>query len=540
MRSTPDRSQRVLLIEDDDEDAVLVQRALERFPGFELRHVRRMQAALDTLAADDFDVALLDLSLPDSFGLQGVATLRTRFADLPVVVLTGLDDNNLALAALEQGAQDYLAKCQCAPELLVRTLRYAIQRQQFQRENRRLMDELARQARDDALTGIVNRRSLVAELEREWSRVLRSGEPLSCVLLDVDFFKRVNDTHGHAAGDLVLQALAGLLRKTCRLGDFPGRYGGEEFLIILPETTEEGAVTWADRLRQTIADTPIAIGSETVHVTVSFGVAERTPEVASGEQLVDRADQALRLAKQLGRDRVVSFTQTMALMEGAGTTQHDAFVQLTAKDIMTPLVATLEESTTLREATEFLLDLRLDSAPIVDRQGNFVGMVGEEDLAHALTGPDAWQRPVAEIMRKKPACFSAGSSASGIHDFLTRVAVRRVVILDAQRPVGIVSRANILRWHEYHELASRSMLTKLSQRVATPSATWDALLQLVSEVGRQAADLHDRLQTADDSPVSLAVAVATRIQVLLEDAVVQAQRLEGRCAEQATIGGMLD
>jgi len=533
-----DPRQHVLLIEDDDADALLVERALERFGGLELRHVTRLRSALDTLAEKPCDVALLDLSLPDSFGLEGVTTLHASFPDLPVVVLTGLTDNELALQALERGAQDYLAKGQCSPEMLVRTLRYAIQRQQIQRENQRLLSELGRQARHDGLTGLTNRRSLVAELEREWMRSQGGGKPLACVLLDVDFFKRVNDLHGHAAGDTVLQALAEQLRTSCRNGDTPGRYGGEEFLAILPHTTEDEAAAWAEQLRQCIAATPIPLGNETIYVTVSFGVAARGSDIASGEQLVARADQSLRLAKQLGRDQVVSFAQIAMVTDPAGRAMDEAFAQLTAEDIMTPIVATLEETTTLHEATQLLLGLQLDSAPVVDAEGNLSGILGEENLGHALTSHSAWQRTVADVMKKKPPAFSAQASASALHEFLTRTASRRVLIVADQRPIGTVSRAGLLRWREYHDLATRSRWANVPQPAAAPAGRGN-LLALLAEVSRQSATLHDRLQAAGDAPLDLLVTGATRIQLLLEDAVVQAQQLNDPHRELSTFNDMV-
>jgi two-component system, cell cycle response regulator len=529
----------LLLIEDDDADALLVERALERYPGFQFRHVRRMQSALEILAAGEIDAVLLDLSLPDSFGIEGISTLQKRFPDLPVVVLTGLDNNEMPLEALERGAQDYLCKGKCSPEALIRVLRYSIQRQQIQGENRRLLEEMARQARHDALTGILNRRSLVAEFEREWQRAARGGEPLSCVMIDIDFFKRVNDVHGHKAGDLVLQAIANLLTTACRTIDISGRYGGEEFLVLLPDTAEAGALAWAEHLRQNLAATSISVEDEIVHVTASFGVAERTADLEHCEQLIDQADQALRTAKQLGRDKVVSYHQTLAQADGADTAVQDAFARLTAGDIMTPLVATLEASASLQTATELLLNLRLDSAPLVDNLGNIVGIIGEEKLSHILASADAWRMPVADVMNRKPICFAMETPAVVIQDFLARAASRRVVILDGQRPVGIVSRSSILRWREYLGTTERSLLTDIPQPSANPDSQYESLLTLVAEIGSQAAELAQRLTLTDDSPVELTVAAATRIHSLLEDAVTQSQRLNVLCSGASTLSAMM-
>jgi CBS domain-containing protein len=247
----------------------------------------------------------------------------------------------------------------------------------------------------------------------------------------------------------------------------------------------------------------------------------------------------LRLAKQLGRDRVISFAETCELSDTGADGLHDAFSRLTAADIMTPLVASLDQSMNLREATEFLLTLRLDSAPIIDRAGDLVGAVGEEDLAHALVGPDAWNRPVAEVMKKRPSCFATHTPVRVIHDFLSRVAARRVIILEGRRPVGIVSRASILRWREFHELAGRTVLTPLPDEDASPSAIQRSLLQAVAEVRQQADGLYRGLQTGENSPAEMAVAAATRIQHLLEETVVQSQRLNSRSPAVATISTMV-
>ncbi len=378
----------------------------------------------------------------------------------------------------------------------------------------------------------------MAELECEWHRVPAGGEPLACVLIDLDFFKRVNDLHGHAAGDGVLQAVGRQLQANCRSLDTAGRYGGEEFLAILPHTTEERAIAWAERLRRALAREAIVLEEDAIHLTASFGVAVRGADVADCDELVDRADQALRLAKHLGRDRVVSYLQVAAQAEPDGNAD-DSFAQLTAGEIMTPLVATLEETATLQEATQYLLGLRLDSAPVIDSRGLLAGLLNEEDLARALSNQDAWQWPIAAVMRKKPPAFAADATATVVHEFLTRTASRRVLIVEGQRPVGIVSRASILRWREYHDLASRSLLADLSKADGESPAGRDALLELVQEVGRQAALLSKALAAGQAPPLDAVVACATRVQLLLEDGVVLAQRLVHKQREQATLAELV-
>ena len=527
-----DSRQRVLLIEDDDADATLVKRAIERFPGFDLLHVERMAAGLEVLAHEPFDVVLLDLSLPDSFGLEGISTLHAQQAALPVVVLTGLEDNELALRALEFGAQDYLSKGECSAEVLIRTLRYAIQRQHIQGENERLLAELTRQARHDSLTGVINRRSLVAELAREWLRAARHAQPLSVVMLDIDYFKRINDIHGHAAGDQVLQTLAEMLRDGCRGEDLPGRYGGEEFMVILPGATEEGAAAWAERLRQDLLATRIVLGQESVSITASFGVAARDDDLAAWEQLVERADEALRLAKHLGRDRVVTFHDLG--VHSAADADDNPLARVTAADIMSPLVASLDEAATLQEATQFLLELRLESVPLLDFQGRLIGVIGEEDITQALA-QHGWHTPVRQVMRKRPAGFSPDAPATVIQEFLSRTGSRRVLIEDGGRPIGVISRASLLRWRENQALAGRSLLQSLSGQI-TPLAELGNLLEVLTEVERQAAVLIHDVTMSSDGPLAPTVAGATRIQLLLEQSLALAQQLESRGLRNLPLG----
>jgi diguanylate cyclase (GGDEF)-like protein len=440
-----ERIQRVIVIEDDDGDALLVERALARSEFKTVRAPDR-QSALNLLAEGGIDAALLDLSLPDSFGLEGVDALMALFPDLPLVVVTGQDDSALALASLQHGAQDYLHKCDWTPSLLVRTLRYAIQRQQLRVDKRLLMEELARQARQDSLTGLLNRRSFLEEFEREWSRACRGAGPLSCVMLDIDYFKKVNDGHGHAAGDAVLKAIAQIVRLECRPTDVAGRYGGEEFCVLLPDTTEESAVVWAERTRRRIAETSIAAGDGTLSVTASFGLAERCESTQAPENLIDQADQALRLAKQLGRDRVLA-TGSLGRTTAAGfSLSQNLFANAQAGDLLSPVVATLPPTALLDEAAQFLVGSRVDCLPVVDDEGNLLGIISEAEVSATLTVQRNWSKCVADVMTKKPPCFGAWVDAEAIRDFLARSGARCVLIVEGQKPIGTVSQFGILRW----------------------------------------------------------------------------------------------
>jgi len=164
-------------------------------------------------------------------------------------------------------------------------------------------------ARTDVLTGLLNRRAFRSHLDLEWSRSLRHELPLACAMVDLDFFKRVNDTFGHGAGDQVIKSVSQSLRAASRASDSVCRYGGEEICLLLPHTSEQEAAIWAEHARTTIENTPIQIGERTLNITASIGVAERLASADDTDRLMDRADRALLCAKDSGRNRVVQFSQ---------------------------------------------------------------------------------------------------------------------------------------------------------------------------------------------------------------------------------------
>jgi diguanylate cyclase (GGDEF)-like protein len=160
----------------------------------------------------------------------------------------------------------------------------------------------------DTLTGLYNRWYVIEKIDSEINRALRHGSPMALLMIDIDHFKSVNDTYGHVIGDQVLQWVGQTLKDSCRVYDVPGRYGGEEFCVVLPETRVSNTTVVAERIRQRLMTTPMTIGDEALSVTASFGIAgiDCTPEdgVLSPAALIDRADRALYSAKHLGRNRI--------------------------------------------------------------------------------------------------------------------------------------------------------------------------------------------------------------------------------------------
>ncbi|HUH08315.1 MAG TPA: diguanylate cyclase response regulator [Egibacteraceae bacterium] len=299
---------RVLLVEDNDVDAAIVSAALHNDADCTLEHVGELGQAIERLAIAAHDVVLLDLSLPDSTGLATLRTLRDSALSTPVVVLTAADDEALALASVQEGAQDYLPKGSFDRQMLRRALRYAIERHRLtealEAAYRRHLDTASGRASLDPLTGLVNRGAIIEHLERLIAESSRYNHALSVVLCDLDGFKRLNDQHGHSVGDAALQQFAGLLRRLPRAADIAGRFGGDEFLLLLPQTPPDAAAIAAERLRQATADHPLKLPKGTrLKLSATFGIAGFEPgdDVAT---LAHRADLALNEAKRKGRSLI--------------------------------------------------------------------------------------------------------------------------------------------------------------------------------------------------------------------------------------------
>jgi diguanylate cyclase (GGDEF)-like protein len=298
----------VLIIDDSPEDRETYRRLLTRDSDrrFIFLEAESAEAGLELWGRAAVDCVLLDYHLPDADGLD----LLDSFADpvgppkVAVVMLTGRGDELIAVQAMKRGVQDYLAKGQITGKSLARAVVNAVQKVYLLRQLEAQRQELERLATTDSLTGVSNRRVFLRRLDLEIDRARRYGPPLSILMLDLDHFKAINDTHGHLVGDRVLIALARVLSEQRRT-DFVGRFGGEEFCVLLPSTDREGAGILAERLRVAVTE---RIGADLadigLRVTCSIGAAQFTPDLADAHALIDLADRALYRAKNAGRDRV--------------------------------------------------------------------------------------------------------------------------------------------------------------------------------------------------------------------------------------------
>ncbi len=319
---------RIIVVDDDPAAQQLLQRRLER-AGYEVRTCANGQEALRPITELGAKIVVTDLDMP---GLDGLGLCRAvreleriqALTNVYIILVTAHHEKDKVVEGLEAGANDYLTKPFHAREFLARIqvgermlrlqeelFHRTVELQKVNAEMAVLAARLDRLANTDTLTQLANRRALFARLDEIWSTMSVGGD-LSCIMIDIDHFKRVNDTYGHAAGDEVLQSVAGAIRENVTRPELCGRFGGEEFLIVLPATALEPAAEVAERLRHTIAARPIRCAEFAIPVTISCGVAGRGSCAASTEVMLRDADAMLYQAKAHGRN------QTWLFDEGGG------------------------------------------------------------------------------------------------------------------------------------------------------------------------------------------------------------------------------
>jgi len=331
-----------LLVEDNLGDAFIIKEFLKfrASLNFNVTHCNRLSLAIKQLNEENFDVILLDLGLPDSQGYQTISQMTEMAPNIPIIVLTGKHDEDFSIEVVQKGAQDYLVKSKMSADVLIRSIRYSLERIQLvqklhQREqelsnfNQKLANEvqertyelkkqneklqhLLKISNTDSLTGIPNRYCWEKVLERDWKKSIRESQPISLIMIDIDFFKLFNDTYGHPQGDICLKKVAQVIQKTLkRATDLVARYGGEEFVVILPNTNKYGAMFIAESIRTKVNSLKITHEASKVnkYITISLGLATATPTTnLHPDELISQADKALYFAKTEGRNCVRHFT----------------------------------------------------------------------------------------------------------------------------------------------------------------------------------------------------------------------------------------
>jgi len=262
------KDKRILVIEDDSTYAALVERLLSS-GGFGVKRVENMASARKLLEHGNFDAVLLDLFLPDSSGIKTFENVMPFIDRVPVIILTGTDDEQLALTLLQKGAQEYLIKQHVTSYMLIHMIRYSIERH-------RVMERLRESSVRDELTGLYNRRGFNFLSQQQINISKRNKKPLYVMVFDLDGLKRINDTFGHIEGDKVISDFARALKKTLRESDIIGRSGGDEFVALLTESKGPAARKVVSRLNKNLAGMRAA-GERGATVSFSSGFAKYEP-----------------------------------------------------------------------------------------------------------------------------------------------------------------------------------------------------------------------------------------------------------------------
>lgn len=496
----------VLIVDDDPATLRLVSRIVSK-AHHRTRCVSDGCQAMAEIRKRCPDLVISDWEMP---GLDGLALCQAiRLEPLPkyvgVILLTAHSAEEEMVQGLDAGADDFI----CKP------IRPAVLMARFSATTRILeMERRLREASErDPLTGLLNRRTLHERLAWALDRSSNHAVPLSCVMFDLDFFKHVNDTYGHAAGDAVLKAVADLVKRHVQ-GDVACRYGGEEFCVILSEMDESDAVAWAERVRQAIARLSVSVQDHIVRVSSSFGVAQRTDGITGPESLLCLADDGLAVAKQTGRNRVVPYSSIDNPPQMfTDSTSLVPLSNVLAKDIMFPADLCPHASDTVAYVVDLLLRLRLTSVPVIDDQGYLAGVVSEIDLARGAISGHGWWDPIQDLLAGEVVTFDEENNAKEVFDFLSRTSLRRIVVLRDGKPTGVISRACLVRWfrnwfalHEYPP-KGQSVKRHLQQQSS----------RVLASVEQRVAELRTGLKGNAADPLPAIVTQATQLQELADE-----------------------
>lgn len=307
------RQVKILLVDDTPVNLEIAGKILQK-ENYDIYIAESGYTALDLIENTDFDLILLDIMMPEMDGFETYKKLKEHknFNEIPVIFLTAKVDIESVVNGFELGAVDYIRKPFNGLELKARVRTHVELkkiREELEEKNKSLYDAYERLeiiATTDPLTKLINRRELTKKLEEEQIRFERNNLAFSIIIADIDYFKKVNDTYGHNSGDFILKSVADILKNTSRKQDSVSRWGGEEFLLLLPETNAEGAAALAEKLRSKIENTTFETGEFQIKVTLTFGI-NVYDKTQNGDSLISKADSALYEGKQRSRNCVVIY-----------------------------------------------------------------------------------------------------------------------------------------------------------------------------------------------------------------------------------------
>ncbi|MCK4905486.1 diguanylate cyclase [bacterium] len=277
--------------------------------GYKVTSVGNLVLTKEKLAKEFYNVILVDLNLPNGSGLDLLRDIKKADSDTAVIVFTGYASVENAIAALNQGAFSYLEKPLNMDELKI-TIKKAIKMQELTLNNKNLLNRLKELSVKDPLTGLYNYRYLEKRLSSEFKRAQRHVLPLSMIMIDIDYFKSINDAYGHQYGDQILKELGQYLKDSSRTNDVVIRYGGEEFFILLPDTNNEGAVNFGAKLLKNLGEHVFDPKGQKIRLKISMGLVSYPEDGADTQKtLMDLVDKTLRTAKELGGNRLTIFAE---------------------------------------------------------------------------------------------------------------------------------------------------------------------------------------------------------------------------------------
>jgi len=362
---------RVLLIEDSRADARLVQLDLEGSgeDNFEIQLAERLEDALRRIESERADVILTDLNLPDSKGLNSFRKLREAAPHLPIVLLTNDSDENLAVQMVKEGAEDYIVKGEVKGKYLSRAILYAIERRSMREKLEEQNRKLERMLQIDPLTGLFSRRHILSHLDDEIARHNRYGNELALIMLDIDDFKHINDDYGHQAGDEALKAAAEYIKNNIREVDKAARYGGDEFIILLPNS-DLGA---AEEVCRKLSEKTVTLETEDglkIELSLSIGAADARG-ITTSTKLIDAADTAMLSAKRSGKGHYHLYDESGFEEEEENGIDQLKGVKSSIREVLCQLLgATLNEFERERDvinSTSEMMQLLIDYSGLEDR-----------------------------------------------------------------------------------------------------------------------------------------------------------------------------
>lgn len=293
----------LLVVEDDPDTADLICETLADHFGSPCTQRAATLSEACQLNPQDFDLVLSDMNLPDGTGIDVLQHVLGQCPDKPVVLVTGEGILENAINAIRQGAYDYVVKAGDYLFAIPIVVEKNLELHRIKRQNAHLLEQLRRMAATDPLTGLANRRAFAQALDRHVAEALRRDHDLACLMIDLDHFKQLNDTFGHPQGDVILERMGRILEANCRQMDLAGRFGGDEFIVLLPDTDPQRAMQVAERISEKFDQMAAReLPNTQQRVSLSIGIATmKSARCVNSEQLVRCADQALYRVKNHGK-----------------------------------------------------------------------------------------------------------------------------------------------------------------------------------------------------------------------------------------------